>query len=129
MSGSAVKETESWAQVCPPKIRMDKLRQYEREKRCQQLCQTKAIHLGKESIPKNAPLFIQDDFYLNPSNTSCCFYCEAENHSQHFCPLKQCTICSKYGHSFRACKRFRRHHCKKSNCPRSSFFRSFLLHS
>lgn len=120
------KEIECWAQSCP-KMRMDKLRQYEREKRCQLLCQTKAIHLGKEVIPKNNPLFIQDDFYLNPATTSSCFFCEADNHSQHFCPLKQCTICSKYGHSFRACKRFKRHRTKV--CPRSSFFRSFFLYS
>jgi hypothetical protein len=116
-------EIDCWA-------RMNKLRQYEREKRCEQLCQAKAIHLGKESIPKTDPLFIQDDFYLNPSTTTCCFFCEAENHSQHFCPLKLCTICSKYGHSFRACKRFKRHRNKHNSAgaPRSSFFRSFLLH-
>ena len=32
-----------------------------------------------------------------------CYHCGCHRHSQNYCPLKLCNICSKYGHDQRVC--------------------------
>jgi hypothetical protein len=39
-----------------------------------------------------------------------CYNCGWKAHSQNFCPLKECTICRKWGHAERVC-----YHRKASN--------------
>lgn len=34
-----------------------------------------------------------------------CFLCSGEHHSQHYCPLRQCSMCHQYGHSNKVCTR------------------------
>ena len=34
-----------------------------------------------------------------------CFHCGAEKHTQAFCPLAKCTICNKWGHNYRVCRK------------------------
>jgi len=34
-----------------------------------------------------------------------CYKCGSWKHTQHFCPLQQCTLCSVYGHHHKVCKK------------------------
>ncbi len=32
-----------------------------------------------------------------------CYFCDYARHSQNYCPLRKCSICSQYGHSCKVC--------------------------
>jgi hypothetical protein len=34
-----------------------------------------------------------------------CYKCGSWKHTQHFCPLQQCSECSVYGHHVKVCKK------------------------
>jgi len=100
--------------------RVSEIRRYERQKTCEHLIACGAVQFGSEPLPSGSPQPVYDDHYFSEIASQLCFYCEAANHSQHRCPLKQCSICGQYGHSFRACRGG-----VMVVMPRSSFFRSF----
>jgi hypothetical protein len=105
-----------------PSERIQSLRQFERTKRSRQLMDAKAITFGKEPVLIEEARYLPYDHYLCHSSTLC-YHCDAANHSQHFCPLKQCATCFQFGHSFRACHKNRNYYAA---APKSKFFRSFL---
>lgn len=36
-----------------------------------------------------------------------CYKCGSWKHTQHFCPLQYCNVCTQYGHHFKVCKKKR----------------------
>jgi len=111
-----------------PSERIHSLRQFERLKRSRHLVETQAIVFGKEEPLTEEARFVPYDHFLCYASTFC-YHCDAANHSQHFCPLKQCTTCYKFGHSFRACQPPVLPPLPPSWAPKSKFFRSFRASS
>ena len=117
-------------QETSPSTRIHLLRQYERQQRFRQLFYSETVTLGSEEIPNPLPKHLPNDYYLSTSRASSCYHCDASNHSQHFCPLMQCTSCFRFGHSQRVCPRMQHHRLPprsvaSSSVPRSRFFRLF----
>lgn len=63
-------------------------------------------NLHRSTTPNGA-----SDAVITASFFGRCFQCQYMSHSQKFCPLRQCKLCHRHGHSEIACTR------QKSNTP------------